>query len=93
MNNQLTFVDIPKVKNANTKRNWENRFQRWSNRVFNDGTTPLGKCGYGIICDWCEDSSRSYPCVHALNSMLKNTKGTIDYQKNCFEDVFTHGKQ
>ena len=42
---------------AKQKRNWENAFQRWSDKVSQEGDTPLGCCGYGTICDYCKDNS------------------------------------
>ena len=46
------------------KRNWENAFQRWSNKEF-EQTNSYGKCGYGIMCDYCENNSYGHPCVRA----------------------------
>ena len=55
----------PKPKTDKQKRNWENRFQRWSNKMADDGTTPEGKCGYGLMCDYCSDNNIGRPCVRA----------------------------
>ena len=30
------------------KRNWENAFQRWSDKVSQDGTNPMGICGFDV---------------------------------------------
>lgn len=71
------------------KRNWENAFQRWSNDIgFNDGTTHYGKCGYGSMCDYCEDNTYGRPCVRALNEMCREKQITIDYSKRNFEDIW-----
>lgn len=61
------------------KRNWENRFQRWSNKNLNDGLTSYGKCGYSHICDYCADNGYGRPCVRALNAYCKDKKKQIDY--------------
>lgn len=70
------------------KRNWENRFQRWSNRnmLYND-TSPLGKCGYGEICGYC-DLSKGRPCVKALNALLLEKRMTPDYAKLTYKDAW-----
>ena len=70
------------------KRNWENAFQRWSNRRgMNDPCTPYGKCGYGSMCDYCSDNTYGRPCVRALNEMCREKNITIDYNR-CFEDIW-----
>lgn len=70
------------------KRNWENRFQRWSNGFFDDGTTPYGKCGYGSMCDHCENNDYGRPCVRALNDMCRAKNIKIDYEKQTFENAW-----
>lgn len=70
------------------KRNWENGFQRWSNKQFEDGGTPLGKCGYGSMCDYCEDNSYGRPCVRALNEMLRVKRKTLDYRKCSYHEAW-----
>ena len=70
------------------KRRWENGFQRWSNEMFNDGSTPLGKCGYGEICHYCEDYSYGRPCVRALNRMCREKGITIDYENTKYEEMW-----
>ena len=71
------------------KRNWENAFQRWSNDIgLNDGTTPYGKCGYGSMCDYCEDNTYGRPCVRALNEMCREKHIKIDYSIRDFEDIW-----
>lgn len=87
MNEQMTMLD-PVPKKKNDKRKWENGFQKWSDRQSADGSTPLGVCGYGSMCDYCEDVSYGRPCVRALNKMLRETGETIDYENMSFEDVW-----
>lgn len=70
------------------KRKWENAFQKWSNSQFEDGYTSLGKCGYGSMCDWCEDNSYGRPCVRALNKMLREKLMTIDYTDFDFTKIW-----
>lgn len=74
---------------AKQKRNWENAFQRWSDKVSQDGTSPLGCCGYGIICDYCENNDKGRPCVRALNRWLRAKRKTIDYSMMDFEKVWS----
>ena len=76
----------PKVDKA--RRNWMNGFQRWSNKQFQDGRVGYGACGYGSMCDYCEDMSYGRPCVRALNAMLRECKITIDYKKKTYEEVW-----
>ena len=69
---------------AKKKRNWENAFQKWSNYMpLGEGSiNGYGCCGYGSMCDWCEDNSYGRPCVRALNAMCREKNITIDYE-NC----------
>ena len=76
----------PKVENL--KRNWENGFQRWSNKQGQDGTTSYGVCGYGSMCDYCEDNTHGRPCVRALNEMCRDKYIIIDYTDRNFEDIW-----
>jgi hypothetical protein len=71
-----------------TKRNWENRFQRWSNKQFSEGIYGYGACGYGSMCDYCEDNSKGRPCVRALNEKCRVERKTIDYEKDSFEEIW-----
>ena len=76
------------------KQKWKNAFQKWSNEKSQDGTTSLGKCGYGSMCDYCMDNDIGRPCVRALNCMLREKGGKIDYSKideEYFENVFQGG--
>ena len=67
------------------KRNWENGFQRWSDKESQDETTPCGKCGYGSMCDFCKNNTYGRPCVRALNDMRKKHNLTIDYKNKTDE--------
>ena len=54
-------------------------------------TTSEGKCGYGSMCDYCEDNSYGRPCVRAFNEMLRSVKKhnvKVDYEKLSFEDAW-----
>lgn len=73
---------------AKRKKKWEDAFQKWSNKQFNDAYSPLGKCGYGSICDYCEDNSYGRPCVRALNAMCREKRIQIDYTNYDFEKVW-----
>ena len=91
MAEQLSLYDVPPAPPKQCdkqKRNWENGFQRWSDKEAQDGTTPNGKCGYGSMCDYCEDNSYGRPCVRALNEMCRYRRITIDYGKRNYEDVW-----
>lgn len=79
--------DKPKPTNKE-KRNWENAFQRWSNKEFQEGGSGYGACGYGSMCDYCEDNAFGRPCVRALNEMCRENNIVIDYSKRNFEDVW-----
>ena len=70
------------------KRNWENAFQRWSNKEAQDETSPLGVCGYGGICDYCTDNHMGRPCVRALNAKARKKRIQIDYDDRDFEKWF-----
>lgn len=74
---------------AKKKRNWENAFQKWSNSQWNDAYTSVGKCGYGSMCDWCEDNSYGRPCVRALNDMCREKGIRIDYSNRNFEEIWS----
>lgn len=70
------------------RRAWENAFQRWSDQKSQDGTSPLGCCGYGQICDYCTDNDKGRPCVRALNAMCREKRIEIDYSNMDFERWF-----
>ena len=75
-------------KSDKVKRNWENRFQRWCNKMFEREETSIGKCGNGGICDYCADNSYGRPCVRALNLMLREKQLSIDYSNADFLQVW-----
>lgn len=99
MNGQISFLDIEpsfeeflkqqKVAKGQEKikRNWENAFQKWSDKhgIEGNGYTSYGCCGYGSMCDWCEDNSYGRPCIRALNSMTREKGIGIDYTNRSLE--------
>lgn len=78
----------PKPKIDKQKRNWEGRFQRWSNKEFQDGRNGFGACGYGSMCDYCENNDYGRPCVRALNEMCRAKNIKINYEHQSFEDAW-----
>ena len=83
-----TLFELPPVienKDKKQKRKWENAFQRWSDKMSKDGTTPEGCCGFGQLCDFCEDNSYGRPCVRALNALCRTEKKKIDYSDYDFK--------
>ena len=78
----------PKKLVDKKRRNWENRFQRWSDRIMQDGTTAFGKCGEGYMCDYCDDNTYGRPCVRALNELLRDKRKTLDYSATSFEQAW-----
>mgnify|MGYP004459482741 CR=1 FL=1 len=75
-------------KTDKQKRNWENAFQRWSDKEALESTGIYGKCGCGIICDYCNDNPYGRPCIRALNKMCREKRIKIDYSKRNFEDIW-----
>ena len=67
---------------------WQYRFQRWSNKESQNGLTSRGKCGYGTMCDYCDNNTYGNPCVRALNKMLKEKCLSIDYGIADFDDIW-----
>lgn len=63
----LFAIEPAQKKTDNVRRRWENGFQRWSNEKAYDGSTAEGACGFGVICDYCEDNTYGRPCVRAWN--------------------------
>ena len=84
----IFYDGVPKPKIDKVKLNQENRFQRWSNKQFREGMSGYGACGYGSMCDYCEDNSKGRPCVRALNEMLRERRIVLDYDKATFEEVW-----
>lgn len=72
------------------KRNWENGFQRWSDQhgMEMNNTTSYGCCGYGSMCDYCEDNSYGRPCVRALNKMCREKGIYPNYASQDFVKVW-----
>ena len=90
MGEQLSLYDEENAQNqkARQRRNWERKFQRWSDKMSQDGTVSAGKCGYGVMCDFCTCDYRGMPCVRSLNAMLRETGGQIDYERADFMSVW-----
>lgn len=92
-NEQLALYEVPPAppkQNDKQKKSWENGFQRWSNKQFDEHPhdQPLGCCGWGSMCDYCEDNSYGRPCVRALNEMCRTNGISIDYSKRNYEDIW-----
>ena len=92
-NDQLALYNVPPdppKQDDKQKKSWENGFQRWSNKVYHDHPydQPLGCCGDGSMCDYCEDNTYGRPCVRALNEMCRRERITIDYSKRNYEDIW-----
>ena len=92
---QIAMFDIPKPDRTaeKLKRKWENAFQKWSTEQFLDGLVEYGACGYGSMCDWCEDNSYGRPCVRALNAMCREKHIAINYTDYDFEKVWNGFKE
>ena len=93
--NQLSMFDDAGISTErrernNAKRRWENAFQKWSNNhgMFGDPTESYGCCGYGSMCDWCDDNTYGRPCVRALNAMCREKNIQIDYSDRDFEKIW-----
>ena len=74
------------------RRAWEYAFQKWSDEQGQDGSNSQGCCGYGAMCDYCEDNTYGRPCVRALNAMLRASGKTIDYTKRDFKSIWYEGE-
>lgn len=89
---QLALFDAPpppKKQDDRKRRNWENGFQRWSDKTSqNPDDQPLGVCGYGSMCDYCADNTYGRPCVRALNEMCRERRISIDYSNRDYESVW-----
>lgn len=89
---EVTDFSEKNIKNMEqlAKRNWENAFQRWSdkNGMDGDGTDSYGNCGFGAMCDYCEDNSYGRPCVRALNAWLRDKHKRINYSERDFKKVW-----
>ena len=92
MSEQMTMFTIPKGERTDLiKRRWENAFQKWSDNhgMQEDCIESWGSCGYGAMCDWCEDNSYGRPCVRALNAMCRENGLLVDYSNMNFEAVWS----
>ena len=51
-NEQISLYYVPPTpqkQDNKQKKNWEDGFQRWSNKQFQEGGSGYGACGYGSI--------------------------------------------
>ena len=92
------YNDAPNRKKNSTdydrkKRRWENGFQKWSDKMAQDGYTHYGACGYGAICNYCGDNSYGRPCVRALNELCREKRLKIDYDDPNYAFYFDGGKE
>ena len=97
MAEQLALFDASPSKmqatiNEKKKRSWENGFQRWSDNHSSsfDGKS-FGCCGWGSMCDYCEDNSYGRPCVRSMNKMFREKGISIDYDNRNYEDIWRGG--
>lgn len=84
----ITGLEAISKERIKQRRNWEYAFQKWSDDNPTKGLDSYGCCGYGSMCDYCEDNSYGRPCVRALNEMLREKGIYLDYTKAKFEDVW-----
>ena len=70
------YTEPPQKRKPQDKerRAWENAFQRWSDKASQDGTSPLGCCGYGQICDFCFAKGCQIDCEDMWLDWLKEEK-------------------
>ena len=89
--NNLFGEPMEAQKHKFPKKNWERRFQGWSNKNSQNPITDAGKCGYGSMCEYCDGEYSRYgkPCVKALNTMLREENKEIDYETAIFGDVWS----
>ena len=90
MSEQMTLFKIPEGERTDlVRRRWENAFQKWSDEHgMHDSETSYGACGYGVMCDYCDDNSYGRPCVRALNKMCREKNLLIDYSNRDFRKVW-----
>lgn len=67
-------------------RSFCGKFQRWSDKKSQIGTTADGKCGYMNCCNYCKSSADKNPCAKAMRYYLKAEKIAIDLSQS-FEKV------
>lgn len=92
MAEQMQLYDTSEKQSGNNtdrvKRKWENGFQKWSDQQSADSGRSFGCCGFGSMCDYCEDNTYGRPCVRALNAMIREKRLKIDYEKTGYEEVW-----
>lgn len=92
MADQMQLFDTSEKQSSNNtgkaKRKWENGFQRWSNRQSADCSSSFGCCGFGSMCDYCDDNTYGRPCVRSLNAMIREKRLKIDYEKTGYVEAW-----
>lgn len=85
-----SVIPVKKKVADKEKTNWENAFQKWSNKMAFDETNydTYGHCGFGVICDYCRDNTYGRPCVRALNEYCRENYKTIDYTVRDFKKIW-----
>ena len=93
---QLSFDGLPQSRKKeikNQREKWYRAFQKWSDDNHeNNPTSPMGKCGYMIICDYC-DTVDHRPCCRAVREYAKENKIQIDYTNFDFDIFMSEGVQ
>lgn len=87
---QIAFFEVKHEypTDKKVKRNFENAFQRWSDKMFQDSSTHFGSCSFGSMCDYCCNNGYGRPCVRALNEMCREKHIKIDHSKRNFEEIW-----
>lgn len=89
MNNQITFLDVPKSnKTKNLKQKWRNKLQEYCDKEAISDENECNawcKCGYMSYCDYCLGAGETNACVKAICEFCKKKKIEIDYNNFDFE--------
>lgn len=85
MDDQMQLFDTSEKQSSNNigkvKWKWENGFQRWCDR-------HSAGCGFGSMCDYCDDNTYGRPCVRSLNAMVREKRLKIDYEKTGYVEAW-----
>ena len=60
----------------------------WSDQHSADGGSSFGCCGFGSMCDYCDDNTYGRPCVRSLNAMIREKRLKIDYEKTGYVEAW-----
>lgn len=88
---QLSFlpdednVQAQKRAQRRVRDKWLTAFQQYSDKCFQDGTTPKGKCGYMDFSDYCEDNSYGRPCARSFSEYARKNNIEVDYTDYDFD--------